>query len=105
MSDAFVMDESGKALEILRPSKESDMVDLHAYLARELRRQIVEGTVEVDKKGGVVKVPPTPALLNVVRQFLRDNGVQADAKKNADVGDLLHSLPEFESDSIRPSKE
>lgn len=90
---------------VLREAGEKFMADVHAELAQELRRQMLEGSEVVDKKGRVTKVAPTPALLNVIRQFLRDNGVQARPENNADISGLLDSLPEFEATDVRPNKE
>lgn len=80
------------------------MADIHSELAQELSRQLKEGSDVVNKKGRVTKVAPTPALLNVIRQFLRDNGVQAKPENNADIGNLLSNLPEFETTDVRPTK-
>ncbi len=87
---------------VLRKAGEEFMADIHAELAQELSRQMREGTEIVDKKGRVTKVAPTPALLNVIRQFLRDNGVQSKPEMNTDVGELLNNLPEFETTDVRP---
>lgn len=88
---------------VLRNAGEKFMADIHADLAQELRRQMTEGSEVVDKKGRVTKVAPTPALLNVIRQFLRDNGIQAKPENNPDIGELLGSLPDFETTDVRPS--
>lgn len=75
-----------------------DMKELHGQLAREMRNQLMSGPTVLDKEGQPVRVSPTPALLNVVRQFLRDNHVSADGKNpNSEVADLVDELP-FDED-------
>ena len=39
--------------------------------------------------------PPTAAELNVIRQFLKDNGINAVPRDKSPLGDLLNQLPEF----------
>lgn len=75
-----------------------DMKELHGQLAREMRNQLLSGPTVQNKDGQPVRVSPTPALLNVVRQFLRDNNVSCDGKNpNSDVADLVEDLP-FDED-------
>jgi len=64
---------------------------LHAALAEEMRKILQEGVHEVDKTGERVTVTPGAAYLNVIRQFLKDNGID-----NPTVGDELNQAPKFQ---------
>jgi hypothetical protein len=48
-------------------------------------------------------VPPSPAHLNVIRQFLKDNRIEAEAPKGSALGDLS-DLPVFEDENVVPIK-
>lgn len=41
---------------------------------------------------------PNASTLNVIRQFLKDNGITARAIKGSPIGDLVASLPTFAPD-------
>lgn len=52
--------------------------DLHSQLANVLISALNNGEVEVDKETGAkALVPASPAMLNVARQFLKDNDIKA----------------------------
>lgn len=55
------------------------MERLHAALADEMANILKDGRKEVTKDGTVVQVNPSPADLNAIRQFLKDNGIEAQA--------------------------
>lgn len=57
---------------------------LHAALAAHLLTCIKQGE-------------PAPALLNVARQFLKDNGIESLSVPGSPIHDLLSSLPDFDS--------
>lgn len=59
------------------------------------------GGEPVIEDGKVVRVPPAPAYLNVIRQFLKDNSIEAQAVKGSHLGDLS-DLPVFEDDNVLP---
>ena len=63
-------------------SKEK-LEQLHEVLAQELLTRIQAGEA-------------APALLNVARQFLRDNGIESLALPGSPLNDLLSQLPTFE---------
>ena len=63
-------------------SKEK-LEQLHEVLTQELLTRIQQGEA-------------APALLNVARQFLRDNGIESLALPGFPLGDLLSQLPNFE---------
>lgn len=64
------------------------LADLHIKLAEVLK----DALAFKDEEG-----KPNPALLNVARQFLKDNKIEAEAPKGSPLGDLA-DLPEFEDD-------
>ncbi|ATS93398.1 terminase small subunit [Ralstonia phage DU_RP_I] len=71
---------------------------------------ILKGIPVTDKDGNlvieggrVVRLPPAPAYLNVIRQFLKDNDIQAEPAKGSSMGDLS-DLPVFEDDNVVPLK-
>ena len=63
-------------------SKEK-LEQLHEVLTQELLTRIQAGEA-------------APALLNVARQFLRDNGIESLALPGSPLNDLLSQLPTFE---------
>ena len=63
-------------------SKEK-LEQLHEILTQELLTRIQAGEA-------------APALLNVARQFLRDNGIESLALPGSPLNDLLSQLPTFE---------
>ena len=70
-----------------------DMQELHGVLSRQLLKMVTGGQVVMDDKGMPVVISPTPAVLNVVRQFLKDNNIQAQIGNSEDLTDLEHALP------------
>ena len=65
---------------------------LHEDLALELRDAIKNGMRTVDKKGRIVRHPASPAYLNVVRQFLKDNNINALPTNNNSLQSVLLAL-------------
>ena len=61
--------------------------DLHALLAEELTNRLLSGEC-------------SPAELNVIRQFLRDNGIDAIPKSGSPLQGLMDSLP----DHLKPTR-
>ncbi|WP_445672542.1 hypothetical protein [Pseudomonas inefficax] len=55
-----------------------------------------EGVME---DGKLVRSPPAPAYLNVIRQFLKDNKIESLASKGTTMGDLS-DLPVFDDDNV-----
>ena len=55
-----------------------DLQALHALLAKDLAERIDNGENVVTKAGAVVTVPASPAVLNVARQLLKDNGIEVE---------------------------
>jgi len=66
----------------------NDLGELHGLLARTLTENIKSGEA-------------TPAHLNVVRQFLRDNNIECLGANNEDIKGLVEELP-FDETPSRP---
>ena len=66
----------------------TDLGELHGLLARTLAENIKSGEA-------------TPAHLNVVRQFLRDNNIECLGANNEDIKGLVEELP-FDETPSRP---
>lgn len=77
-------------------STEDSLGDLHGELANYLQKGLVHGMEAVTEDGRIVRVPATPAYLNVVRQFLKDNKIEATPVSGKPLGNLVASLPSFE---------
>lgn len=68
------------------------MALLHSALAKELLTRVQSGEA-------------TAADLGVVAKFLKDNGIEADGKKNPDINALARQFPFGEDDleDLRPN--
>lgn len=73
-------------------ASDKTLSDIHEALAKELLKRVKDGEDEV-VDGEIVKVSAKPATLNVVRQFLKDNGVEARPAAGSPLGKLADSLP------------
>jgi hypothetical protein len=71
---------------------------LHGKLA-EVLKDAISQDYGLDDQG--VKVPPPAAILNVARQFLKDNKIEAVAAPGTPLHDLA-DLPVFDDDNIVP---
>jgi hypothetical protein len=58
------------------------MVSLHNALLKTLAEQLKDPDVK-------------PALLNVARQFLKDNNINCDGQENPEFGEILKLLPDI----------
>lgn len=70
-----------------RPATKDELANLHSILAKTLKELIEDGA-------------PTPATLNVARQFLKDNGIEADPEKSKDLNELNDALDGFDPDAV-----
>ncbi len=60
-------------------------------LTDEMKKMLTDGKVAIDKESGeAIHVSPDAATLNVIRQFLKDNGVTAASEGEA--FNKLHTL-------------
>lgn len=93
---------SNKNLEESGRCSEEQLQELHGQLARTLRNIVIGGEVVKNLDGQPVTLTPSPAALGVVRQFLKDNNVQANPATNPDIKDLTDSLPFRDNNDSRP---
>lgn len=70
-----------------KTATEEALEDLHSALARQLAERIKDGTA-------------TAADLSVARQFLKDNGIDAQPREGSPTDDLRNALPFPSADSI-----
>jgi hypothetical protein len=82
-------------------AKSKTLEDLFEGLLKELGKQLKEGRKVLTKSGDVEQVSPDAATLNVIRQLLKDNGIEATEENDALKG-LRNSLP-FASDDDNDS--
>lgn len=70
-----------------------DLNELHTLLTDHLLARIKNGERIVTKKGAVIDVSVSPAVLNVARAFLKDNGVESkDDDDSAGVRELAEQV-------------
>lgn len=82
----------------MKKADEQSLSGLHGKLAEVLKEALNQEYLDPDTGA---KLPPPAAILNVARQFLKDNKIEAIAA----AGSPLHSLadlPVFEDDNIVP---
>jgi hypothetical protein len=77
---------------------DTQMQKLHEALAKVLTDQI-EAQPGVDAEG--ITLPPSASILNVARQFLKDNGIESKAVPGSPLGKLMAAFP-FEGDMSSP---
>ncbi|MDE3021843.1 MAG: hypothetical protein KGI54_08290 [Pseudomonadota bacterium] len=76
---------------------EETLSNLHAELAEALKEAIQPEPIVDRETGEVIGKKRNPAALNVARQFLKDNGIQALPESNKGLQGLVEELPDFES--------
>lgn len=64
-------------------AKEQELASLHGLFAQYLKERLASGDVK-------------PAELSVIRQFLKDNGIECIGEMNNDLIDLAEDLPKFD---------
>jgi hypothetical protein len=82
----------------MNKADEKALSGLHGKLA-EILQEAISQDYGIDDQG--VKVPPPAAILNVARQFLKDNKIEAVAVPGTPLHDLA-DLPVFEDENIIP---
>ena len=82
-----------------------DLGDLHGIIARTLKDQLLNGVTSVSKDGTIEQISTPASVLNVARQFLRDNNIECLGANNEDIKGLVEELPfdETPSKSARPN--
>ena len=68
-------------------AKEEELASLHGMFAQFLKARLQSGDVK-------------PAELSVIRQFLKDNGIECIGEMNNDMVDLAEELPRFEGHDV-----
>lgn len=63
---------------------EKELSDLHGMFAKFLKHKLQEGEV-------------TAGDLGQIRQFLRDNRIEATIDQNPDMGSIVQALPKFDT--------
>lgn len=82
----------------MNKADEKSLAGLHGKLADVLKEALDQEYIDPDTGA---KLPPPAAILNVARQFLKDNKIEAIAAQ----GSPLHSLadlPVFDDDNVLP---
>ena len=81
----------------------NDLGELHGIIARTLRDQIKDGVTIEGKDGSLQKISAPASVLNVARQFLRDNNIECLGANNEDIKGLVEDLPFETEETIRPN--
>lgn len=84
----------------MNKADEKSLAGLHGKLAEVLKEALNQEYLDPDTGQ---KLPPPAAILNVARQFLKDNKIESIAAE----GSPLHSLadlPVFEDDNVLPMR-
>ena len=76
-----------------------DLGDLHGIIARTLKDQLLNGVTSVSKVGTIEQISAPASVLNVARQFLRDNNIECLGANNEDIKGLVEELPFDETPS------
>lgn len=93
-------------------ASEDDLSKVHGRLA-EWCMSIMQGVPLLDKDGNAVLKPdgqpwlqpPSAAYLNVIRQLLKDNKIEAPASPGLhQAADGLDDLPVFDDDNVVPMR-
>lgn len=82
-------------------AKTSALEQMFNALVGELNKQLTEGRKVLTKSGDVETVSPDAATLNVIRQLLKDNGIEA-TEENEELAKLRDSLPFADEDVVDP---
>jgi hypothetical protein len=76
------------------------MEALHGALASTFKDILENGEVAIDKETGeAVKVTPQASTLNAIRQFLKDNKIEAADGANKDMNALARMHLPFQSEN------
>ena len=93
----------------MNKADEKALGGLHGKLAEVLTEAISQGipltdkdgNVVMDQDGNILTMPAPAAILNVARQFLKDNKIEAVAAEGSPLADLA-DLPVFDDDTVVP---
>lgn len=82
----------------MNKADEKSLAGLHGKLAEVLKEALDQDYTDPDTG---LKLPPPAAILNVARQFLKDNKIEAIAAEGSPLHNLA-DLPVFEDENIVP---
>jgi hypothetical protein len=82
----------------MNKADEQALGSLHGKLAEVLKDALSQDYTDPDTG---VRLPPPAAILNVARQFLKDNKIEAVGAAGSPLGDLS-DLPVFDDDTVVP---
>jgi hypothetical protein len=82
----------------MNKADEKSLAGLHGKLAEVLKEALDQDYLDPDTGQ---KLPPPAAILNVARQFLKDNKIEALAVEGSPLHNLA-DLPVFEDENIVP---
>lgn len=82
----------------MNKADEKALGSLHGKLAEVLKDALDQEYTDPDTGA---KLPPPAAILNVARQFLKDNKIEGIAAAGSPLADLA-DLPIFEDDTVVP---
>ncbi len=74
-------------------SAPDSLQSLHEALTEALAQRLREGEDHVTKDGEKIKVSASAATLREVREWLKQNGIEANGVKNAGLRNLASNLP------------
>ncbi len=79
---------------------EKTLGSMHDRMAVVMKDILDNGETAMNKEGEkVTGLTPSASTLNVIRQFLKDNGIDTARRKASPVASLAESLPTFEPDA------
>ena len=84
----------------MNKADEKELAGLHGQLAKVLKDAISKEYIDPDTGA---EIPPPAAILNVDRQFLKDNKIEATAVQGSPLHDLA-DLPIFDDDNVIPMR-
>jgi hypothetical protein len=82
----------------MNKADEKSLAGLHGKLAEVLKEALDQEYLDPDTGQ---KLPPPAAILNVARQFLKDNKIESIAAEGSPLHNLA-DLPVFEDDNVLP---
>ena len=75
------------------------LTELHNELGKQLLTILKDGIpMKDDETGKITKAPAPAAMLNVMRQFLKDCNIQGTVD-NPSIAGIVEGLPDFSTDS------
>ena len=76
-----------------KPADRATLEDLHSKLAEAFIGILKDGVKVRTEDGTVESVSPPANYLNVIRQFIKDNDIQAPIVQGSQLGNIVNMLP------------